>query len=177
MQPQPIIETPRLRLRPFNVADGPVVQRLAGSVEIARTALLIPHPYPDGAAEEWISSHAEEWKARRQAVFAVVQKTDDAVVGAVGLGRSADDPTVAELGYWIGHPFWNNGFCTEAARAVIAFGFGSFDLCRITAHHLSENTASGRVMTKLGMAKEGFLPQHIEKWGELKDIVLYGISK
>ena len=173
---QPEIKTPRLRLRPLDIADAPVVQQLAGNVEVARSTLLIPYPYPDGAAEAWISSHGAEWKKRNQVVFGVVHNADDALIGCVGLTRDKADPSSAEMGYWIGHPFWNNGFCTEAARALIDFGFDALDLRRITAHHFADNPASGRVMLKLGMVREGVLPKHVEKWGELKDLVLYGIS-
>lgn len=53
-----LLHTPRLLLRPFDLADAPAVQRLAGEKDIAANTLTVPHPYPDGAAEEWIASHA-----------------------------------------------------------------------------------------------------------------------
>ncbi len=83
----------------------------------------------------------------------------------------------ANLGYWIGKPHWNLGYATEAARAVIAAGFGELGLNRIYAFHLARNPSSGRVMEKLGMLLEGTARQHTMKWGKYEDLVSYGILR
>ena len=83
----------------------------------------------------------------------------------------------AELGYWIDRPYWNQGYCTEAGRAVLWYGFTELNLNRIHAYHLSRNPASGRVMQKLGMTREGLLRQHAKKWGKYEDIVEYGLVR
>lgn len=174
----PILQTSRLILRPLKMSDAKRVQLLAGDKEVARTTLLIPHPYPNGAAEAWIAEQHEKRASREQAVFAAVPRESDELIGCIGLTRSSETgPHAAELGYWIGRPFWNLGYCTEACLAVRTFGFESFGLSRIFAHHLIDNPASGRVMRKLGMRQEGVLRQHVEKWGKLKDIVFFGILK
>jgi RimJ/RimL family protein N-acetyltransferase len=174
--PQPTLETDRLILRPFTLADGPVVRRLAGEREIAATTLLIPHPYPQGAAEEWIGTHAEAYAKGESVTFAITRREDGALLGAIGLGIDSEHER-AEMGYWIGKPYWNGGFCTEAAAAVLEYAFNALNLNRVFAHHFSSNPSSGRVMEKIGMRYEGECAQHFRKWGEFQDIRLYGILK
>ena len=170
----PTLSTARLVLRPFALADAPEVQRLAGVREIAATTLKMPHPYPDGVAEAWISTHGSAWAERRTLTLAVTLGGDGTLIGTVGLTLVMEDRR-AELGYWIGVPWWNRGFATEASRAVVDFGFGCLGLHRIMARHLARNPSSGRVMEKLGMTKEGVLRHHVLKWGEFEDLVVYAV--
>lgn len=170
---QPTLCTPRLILRPFTLADAPDVQRLAGEWDIAARTLVIPHPYPDGLAEEWIRTHPKDFAAGSSANFAVTL-IDNTLCGAIGLGLVPENQ-LAELGYWIGKPFWGKGYCTEAAAALLQFGFKDLGLNRIQATHYSDNPASGRVMQKIGMVHEGRRRQHTYRWGAFKDIELYGI--
>jgi ribosomal-protein-alanine N-acetyltransferase len=172
--PQPALETERLRLRPFSLSDASTVQALAGAREIAATTLNVPHPYEDGMAETWIQTHAQGYEADEQATFALTLKQTAELVGAIGLVISRAHAR-AELGYWVGLPFWNRGYATEAARAVLRFGFEALELNRIYAQHLVRNPASGRVMQKVGMRHEARLRHHIQKWGRFEDIDLYGI--
>src|SRR6185369_10191645 len=171
---QPTLETARLRLRPLRLADAPDVQRLAGSWEIADTTLTIPHPYQDGMAEQWISGEASKWGTKESVVFAIELRESKQLCGTIGLKLDLDHSR-AEMGYWIGLPFWRQGYCTEAAKEVVRFGFEQLALNRIHAHHFSRNPASGRVLEKIGMRHEGCLRQHIRRWGRFEDIECYGI--
>lgn len=173
---QPTLKTTRLILRPFQKNDGPSVQLLAGDWEIADTTLNIPHPYEKGMAEQWIETHEAAYEAGTLAVFAVVLRDTNKLIGAVGLtvDRSLNK---ANLGYWIGKPYWNSGYATEAAGAVIAAGFDDLDLNRIYASHFARNPSSGRVMEKLGMLLEGVARQDTMKWGEYEDVVSYGLLR
>lgn len=173
---QPTLETERLILRPFVLSDAPEVQRLAGDREIAATTTNVPHPYEEGMAEEWIASHRERFESGTLAAFAIVVREGNTLVGAISLtiqGKHAR----AELGYWLGKVYWNRGFCTEAARAVVRYGFQTLGLNRIHASHFARNPASGRVMEKVGMTREGCLRQHVRKWDAFEDLVIYGIVK
>ncbi len=116
----PTLYTERLMLRPFSLADVPIIVALAGDWNIARNTLSIPHPYKEEHAVQYV---------------------------------------------------------TEAARAVINFGFEKLSLHRIQATHFGNNPASGRVMQKVGMLYEGCRRQHTLKWGEYRDIKLYGILR
>ncbi len=171
---QPTLTTARLILRPFAEGDAPAVQAYAGERAIADTTLAIPHPYPDGAAAGWIATHPAAWEAKTGVTFAIVEGERGVLAGAIGL--TMDVPhAAAELGYWIGVPYWNRGYATEAARAVVAFGFESLGLHRIQARHLTRNPPSGRVMQKTGMRPEGVLRDAIRKWGRFEDVAMYGI--
>jgi RimJ/RimL family protein N-acetyltransferase len=83
----------------------------------------------------------------------------------------------AELGYWIGKPYWNAGLCTEAGRVILRYAFSELCLMRVHAVHLTRNPASGRVLQKLGMRHEGCRRGHVMKWGRLEDIELYGLLR
>ena len=172
----PVLVTPRLRLRPYGPADAGDVQRLAGAKAVADTTLLIPHPYPDGAAEAWISTHPAKWAAHEELVLAITLPATGELVGSIGLVLTATKAQ-AELGYWIGVPYWNRGFATEAVQEVLDFGFGTLELTRIQAHHLAHNPASGRVMAKAGLRREGFGAQTLLKDGRLHDVVFHGMSR
>jgi len=152
----------------------PEVQRLAGAYEIARMTLLIPHPYEDGMAEEWIASLRPSYEAGEQVTFAVVLRELGDLIGCIGMGLNARDNS-GELGYWIGVPYWGRGYCTEAAREMVRYGFEVLGLHRIYANHFGSNLASGRVMQKLGMSYEGTRREHYKKWGEYEDQVEYGL--
>jgi ribosomal-protein-alanine N-acetyltransferase len=172
----PLLTTERLTLRAFALRDAPEVQRLAGAREVAATTARLPHPYPDGAAEVWILSQRGAWERGEELVLAIVRREDDALLGAIGLTLAGADRR-AELGYWIGVPYWGRGYATEAARALLDYGFRVLALERIHAHHMTCNPASGRVLHKAGMAHEGRLRRHLMKWGRLEDLELYGILR
>jgi RimJ/RimL family protein N-acetyltransferase len=176
MKERPTLETTRLLLRPFTLGDAQDVQRLAGDREIASTTLNVPHPYADGMAEQWIGTHQEKYERGERVNFAIVRRADSVLLGAIGL-RIDPQHTHAELGYWLGTPYWNAGYCTEAARTVVAYGFERLGLHRIHASHMTRNPASGRVLQKLGMRYEGCLRQHVNKWEVFEDLALYGILK
>jgi RimJ/RimL family protein N-acetyltransferase len=172
---QPTLETPRLILRPFHLSDADAVQRLAGVAAVSDPTMNIPHPYPDGLAESWITIQGPAWDAGTDVTFAVVAK-DDELRGAVHL-RLTPNHRRGELGYWIGQPYWGQGFATEAASAVLGFGFDRLQLNRIEAHHLLRNPASGRVMEKAGMSREGIQRERFLKNGQFEDVVGYAILR
>jgi RimJ/RimL family protein N-acetyltransferase len=176
MTKRPTLNTERLVLRPFTLADAADVQRLAGDRAIASTTLNIPYPYEDGMAEEWIGTHQERFESGNLISFAIVRAQDDTLLGAIGLFIEQQHRH-AELGYWVGKPYWSNGYCTEAARTVVDYGFQILDLNRICARHLARNPASGRVMVKVGMSYEGCMRQHVLKWDVFEDVKFYGILR
>jgi [ribosomal protein S5]-alanine N-acetyltransferase len=166
----------RLKLRPLEKKDAPFVQRLAGAAEVANTTLLIPHPYPDGAAEGFIEMTHADWDKGEQYVFAITLRSGGELCGAIGLKLSPKHER-GELGYWIGVPFWKQGYCTEAARAVLEFAFERLKLNSVVAHHFVRNPASGRVLQKIGMKYEGRLRQHVKKGERFEDLECYSILR
>ena len=174
MQLQPTLTTIRLILRPFRLEDAADIQRLAGDRAIADTTLGIAHPYEDGMAEEWIATHEALFAHEKKTIFAITRKDDGALIGAISL-MSIEPGHQAELGYWVGVPYWNAGYCTEAGRALLQYAFAELGLQRVHACHLTRNPGSGRVMQKLGMEHEGTRRRHVCKWEQFEDIELYGI--
>lgn len=172
----PTLRTRRLVLRPFATTDAPRVQSLAGAREIYATTLNIPHPYRAGVAEQWIASHASVFEAGKGVTLAITLADDGELVGAIGL-RAESEHRRAELGYWVGVPYWNRGYCTEAAVAMIRYGFDELGLHKITSRYLKGNHASERVMVKAGMRKEGELIDEIYKDGAFRTLGVYGLVK
>jgi len=136
-------------LRPFDQADAPHVQRLCGDWELARMTSLVPHPYLPGMAEAWIATHSGERDAGAAHNYAITRVEDGLLVGAIVLGARA--ATTDSLGYWVGRPYWGNGYATAAARALVALAFSQLDFDVVSAAHLASNPASGRVLEKCGM--------------------------
>jgi RimJ/RimL family protein N-acetyltransferase len=166
----------RLQLRRFEKEDASAVQRLAGAAEVADTTLLIPHPYPDGVAEEFIEMTHADWDKGEQYVFAITLRSSGELCGSIGLKVTAKHER-GELGYWIGVPFWKQGYCSEAARAVLEFAFERLKLNSVVAHHFVRNPASGRVLEKIGMKYEGRLRQHVKKGERFEDLECYSILR
>lgn len=172
----PSLTSERLVLRAFVPSDASDVTRYLSDAAVARNTLTIPHPYPAGAAEEFIARHAPDWSAGKRAVWAITDGVDGALRGAVGL-HFARAHHKAEVGYWIAVPAWGKGIATEAVRRVIAFGFDELALHRIDAQHYAENPASGRVMTKAGMRHEGLMRGVVFRDGIPRDNELYAILR
>ena len=170
---QPTLRTERLILRPFSLVDAPDVMRLAGDRRIYRTTFSIPHPYEEGMAELWISTHQAVFYEERGAVFAVCL-ANGFLIGAISLNK-AGPFNRAELGYWIGPEHWNCGYCTEAVKAVLEYGFTGLGYHKISARHFMGNVPSGRVMQKVGMVREGVLRDEVVKDGRFVTVVLYGM--
>lgn len=164
-------------MRPFTFEDAAGVQRLAGDPAIADVTLNIPHPYEDGIAEAWIGTHKQVFEEGQGVVFAVALAASDELVGCISLTGISSRFRRAEMGYWMGKPYWNRGYASEAARALIGYAFQDLGLHRVFATHLVRNPASGRVMQKAGMTYEGTLREHAGKEGRLEDLALYGILR
>jgi RimJ/RimL family protein N-acetyltransferase len=167
-----LIETPRLQLRTLGEADIPELVPLIGAREVAATTLRIPHPYDEKHAREFLATVAKEHELR----LSIRQRSDGRLCGGIGLHPEMSHQH-AELGYWIGVPYWGNGYATEAAKAVVRYGFEQIKLNRIFAHHFKHNPASGKVLRKIGMKCEGRLRQHVLKLGAFVDLELYAIIR
>lgn len=174
MAERPTIQTERLVLRPFYAEDSNSVRLLAGAREVAAQTLTIPHPYEEGLAEQWIGSQQGAFDRGEAVTFAVTLRETGDLVGAVGLILSEKDGN-AELGYWVGVPYWGQGYATEAASAVVGFAFSALGLHRVHAGVFSRNKASAKVLRKVGLKREGRLRHHHLKWGRYLDLDRFGI--
>jgi [ribosomal protein S5]-alanine N-acetyltransferase len=170
------LETARLLLRQFDLSDTNAIYTLCSDIEVARTTLLIPHPYPIEAAESWIISNQAAFHNGTRYAFAIENRTDSRLVGCMSLIIDKQHRR-AELVYWIGKAYWGKGFATEAANRIIQFGFETLQLHRLWASAMTKNTDSIGVLIKVNMQYEGTLRQHILKWDTYEDIAFYGILR
>ena len=141
-------ESAQLRFR--RLADGDVddLVALAGDEEVARWTAAIPHPYTAADAEVYL----ERARAENRVVFAIETIADGQFVGCV---RLDEEDGRAEIGYWIGRPFWGRGHATEAVRRTVRFAFETSEIAVLDAEIMQGNDASGKVLEKAGFRSVG----------------------
>jgi ribosomal-protein-alanine N-acetyltransferase len=168
----PTLETVRLKLRPYAEADIAELLPLIGTREVAATTLRIAHPYTEQDAKDFLKLAEEPGRLW----LAATLRSDGRQIGGIGL-RIDEQHQHAELGYWLGVPYWGQGYATEAAGEMLRYGFEDLKLHRIFASHFKHNPASGRILVKLGMRHEGCQREHLRKWDQFVDSELYGILR
>ena len=168
------IKADRLKLKTFTLNDASRITPLLQDKEIASTTITIPYPYHEKSAIDWVNANEKGLKNGDNIVWAICLLENLELVGAVNLSVNKVHNS-AELGYWVGKRYWNKGYCSEAADAVISFGFKNMSLNKIVAYHMSRNPASGKVMQKIGMTHEGSFKKHYYKWGQYEDVEAYGV--
>lgn len=156
--------------------DASAIRELAGDKRIAE-GTFIPHPYKDPMALEYIRDCNTGWEEGNGISFAITLRNGKKLVGSISLKDINKEHRRAEMGYWVGVPWWGNGYATEAAREVIDFGFRDLNLNKISAGHFHTNPASGRIMQKTGMKKEGVKREHILHFGKYRDLTWYSILR
>ncbi len=166
--------TPRLTLREFTAGDFPTVHAYGSDPEVTRWTVFGPNTEADTRAflQQAQASRAE--RARRHYDLAVTLRDDGRLIGGCGLRRT-DVSGEAFIGYVLRQDCWGRGYATEAARALLAFGFERLGLRRIFADCHPANAASWRVMEKLGMRREAhFRAEKLIK-GEWWDRYVYAM--
>ncbi|MHB9031418.1 MAG: GNAT family N-acetyltransferase [Anaerolineae bacterium] len=176
MEIQPIIHTARLVLRPLEPGDAPRVSELAGQRPVAELTSNIPHPYAPEMAEHWISIHLGHYRRGELATWAAAPADDPALIGAVTL--HFDTPhNRAEASYWLGLPYWGQGYAAEAVAGALRYAFERRGLQKVTASVFADNQRSVRVMEKLGFTLEGRQRRQIYKWDVFHDLLRYGLLR
>jgi RimJ/RimL family protein N-acetyltransferase len=143
----PVLKTERLVLRAPRRTDAKSIARLAGDRRIAVNTAQLPHPFDVDDANQFVAA------VNRQAGEATFLITlDGAPIGACGVDPRDGGP---EIGYWLGVPYWGQGYATEAARAVIDYAFGVLQHESLQAGARVSNPASRRVLEKCGFQWTG----------------------
>lgn len=145
----------RLTYRPIDPSDASRIAALAGDWDIARMTARIPHPYSLIDADLWIASIESD-------EFVRGVEHNGELIGAVGY--IFHSPEEAEIGYWIGKPWWGNGYATEAAGTLMDHCFNEAGFALLTCGHFFDNPASARVIAKLGFRRTG----HDAQWCEAR---------
>lgn len=140
----------RLLLRPPQADDAAAIAALADNPRIAFQTARMPYPYTQAHARDWIARQAD---TASETVFVALHRQSGEVLGAAGFGVL--DAGEAELGYWIGEPYWGRGYATEAATAVIDHAFDARDVPRLMGRCRTGNPASQRVLEKCGFTYRG----------------------
>ena len=153
--PHPGLATDRLTLRPLTLADAAPIATLLNDFDIARITSRIPHPYALDDARAYLA-HLQNADLTCKRVFAL-ESGANRLIGVVGLDPRDDAAT--ELGYWLGKPFWGQGYMTEAVSAVLKWVGGEWGRRYLVAGHFTDNPASGRVLTKAGFLYPGEVRQ------------------
>lgn len=162
----------RCLLRPWRAGDADALVKYANNPNIARNLRdRFPHPYTLRDAKGFIQSCLS---ARPHVSFAIV--VDGEAAGGIGISPGSDvERFSAEIGYWLGEPFWGRGITAEAVELMSVYAFDTCRLLRLFALPFAENRRSARVLEKAGYTREGILRSSAVKDGVVRDQALYAL--
>jgi ribosomal-protein-alanine N-acetyltransferase len=171
-------------LEPISLAHAEAVQALASDPLIAATS-NVPHPYPADGAATWIRYTLAQRELGYELNFAILRnsapgntalgKTE--LVGVCGVLNIAGKPRRAELGYWIGVPYWNHGYASAAARDLVRRVFDEHAIDQLYSSCLVKNMASFRVLEKTGFRHVGYGTHPNSKWGPSDRFAMFELTK
>lgn len=172
------ISTKRLRLREFNLGDAAAVFEYGRRMEVARYAGWGPYETIEEA--ERLMERFTRWQfetPRRRLVLAITLQEGGPVIGDIGLSTRNEETAEAELGYALHPDYWGQGIASEAAAAMVDYGFRLVGWQRVFATCYLENEASAGVLRKIGLRQETILRQHAQRHGRWYDSLLFAISR
>jgi RimJ/RimL family protein N-acetyltransferase len=138
-----VIRTDRLVLRPLVDADAPGIARLIGTLDVSRWLTVVPHPYSEQDARDFIRDFASDWR------FGI--EIAGEIAGVIEIANS--------LGYWLGQPHWGHGYMSEAAQGIVTAWFSANDT-PIKSGYFTDNARSGAVLRKLGFRPGAVIAEH-----------------
>lgn len=164
------IQLTRATIRSWRLSDAPSLARHANNRKVwLNLRDGFPHPYTHADAVSYIEMALGK---NPETLFAIC--VDDEAVGGIGFTvRSEVERLSAELGYWLGEPFWGKGIVTEAVSAITRYAMREFGLVRIYAMPYITNPASAKVLEKAGYMLEGKMRKAVIKDGKIIDQLLY----
>lgn len=171
----PTLETKRLILQPWRLEDLPAFERISNDPDVADFTSSFVYPQPEGWAQERLERMTLRFGQSHYA-FAVIWKETCEIVAEVGIGIDAKRHR-GELGYMCAQSWRGRGIVSEAVKAVNAWAFTNLEINRIQACHFPRNPASGRVLEKAGLQREGVLRGYILKNGISEDVIMSGITR
>lgn len=172
----PIIETERLILRRMRLDDAEDLFAYGSDPQVTRTTTWDTHLSVDDS-RAFLTLMEEQYERGENATWGIEHRADGKFIGTVGFVAITDSGYVGEIGYALARPYWGQGITTEAARAVIRFGFDYLGLHRIQATCRADNVGSYRVMEKAGLRFEGIMRGRRYVKGRFDDIRMYGLLR
>ncbi len=173
--PIPVLETARLILRPLRAGDAHDMFEYAQDPALARLGMW--DPYDSFEACEQHIEHLIPLYEKRLMWWAIEHRADKRLIGRVELAEWDPDNEHAELGYALNRNYWGQGLMTEAVALAVDYGWTQLALHRLGATVLPENTASIRLLTRIGMKREGRLRDYRRLAGEWVDVDVYGMLR
>ena len=161
-----------VRLRAWTLADAPALAKLINNKKVQDNLRDgLPFPYSEEDAKVFLSAVLASDPDQNLA-FAI--EADGELIGSISATRCANIHfRTAELGYYLGEPYWGKGFATEAVRQICDYIYRNTDIIRIFAEPFAYNTASCRVLEKAGFQLEGLLRSNAVKNGRILDMKMY----
>lgn len=147
-----ILQTERLVLRPPLPDDASDIVGLLGDKDVTWNLGSVPYPYALNDANDWLKKLPSWWAEDQGYVFAIT-RDGERLLGVVSLTQRTSP--VWELGFWLGKPFWNLGYMTEAGAGLMHWAQNDMALTQFASGHFIDNPAAGRVLTKLGFEPIG----------------------
>ena len=163
---------PACTLRPWRAEDADALVKYANNANVARQLRdRFPHPYTLRDAKAFIHACSS---VRPHLSFAIVVGGE--AVGGIGISPGSDvERFSAEIGYWLGEPFWGRGITADAVRLMSAYAFETCGLLRLFALPFADNRQSTRVLEKAGYTREAILRSSAVKGGVVRDQALYAL--
>ncbi len=172
----PVLETERLMLRRVSMRDAQDIFDYSRDPEVARHVLWEAHrSMADTRA--YLRFILRQYREGTPSSYAIVLKATGRVIGTIGFMAYDRDNNMVEVGYSLARCQWNHGYATEALRAVLRLAFQDMRMHRVEAQHEVDNPASGAVMRKCGMRREGTLRGKVYNKGRFSDVELYAILR
>ena len=176
MKSFPVLTTERLVLRKMQLSDVPSLLQYVNNKIISDNIINIPYPYLEEDAISRFNFILQGFKNEERYVFAVTLKDKNELIGEIGIHLDKDHNR-AEIGYWIGEPFWGSGIATESVRAILEFGFNTLQLNKIHATHYTDNPASGKVLSNNKMILEAELKDQYKMNKTYKSVFQYRLTR
>ena len=171
------LRTENLILRKVCAEDAPLYFERFGSREkVTRYMLFMPHQSIADSVET-VENVLRRYETGRCYRWAIALAGDNSIIGIIELLKFDEEAGTCSFAYMIGDDFWGKGYGTQALKAALGFGFEQMELNAVEADHMSANPASGAVMRKCGMVKEGTLRQRMMNKGRFVDVDLYAILR
>jgi ribosomal-protein-alanine N-acetyltransferase len=171
----PVLTTDRLILRAPDFGDIESLVKLLSDKSISETCPTLPYPYNERVAFEWIVNQAAYSSTGNFYEFIMILKSTKEIVGSLTLTLKSENQ--AEIGFWVGKPYWGMGYCTEASSAVIKFAFEKWNIQSVYAECMPNNKSSSKVLKNLGMVFEEKVKSYIYRIGKELELDRYVIYK
>jgi ribosomal-protein-alanine N-acetyltransferase len=178
---QKTLKTDRLILRPPKIADAKVLAKLINNIRVSQNLLVVAYPNDPKRTQRFIKKHAANAKKKSPSdiVFIITDAATKMPMGVIGIHDISEFSGTATIGYWLGEPYWGNGYMSEAVNRVIPYLLKDMKLRRIEGMVFPHNTGSQGVLLKAGFKREGVKRKscRCKATGKIQDEIIFGLVR